>query len=366
MRGYKVIAIESPVKNVPHRKDDVAIRGLNPVPHLSYVRALRSFARRRATSYDVVLEKGWRLSGLALAAFRQQGIPGALVENDARYWSEPIASLRTMTRYCLHRVARLASSSYSRRAPVTIAETEELRDLLVKYSRISPDQIEVVGLGVNHALFQSMTQASARDRLGIGRAVTVLLYAGGMDRYHDLNPLIEALGQVKLPTFELHLVGDGVRRSEYEERARQARVAVRFHGQVPHPEVPRYIATADLCLAPYCENAFYDRAVSFSTLKIPEYMACGRPVASNPSGNIRRLIKHQESGFLVSNDISSWAQCLRALPSREALDSMGHEAARTVEPLTWEKTSARYLQVCQRLAEKRVHRMTKGSCSVNS
>ena len=105
---------------------------------------------------------------------------------------------------------------------------------------------------------------------------------------------------------ELHVVGDGEYRVRCEEKARRAQIRLRFHGHVPHSMVPQYIAAADLCVAPYRTSAFHNGLLPFSTLKIPEYMACGRPVVSVPSGSIERLIEDRVSGFLFPNEVSSW------------------------------------------------------------
>jgi glycosyltransferase involved in cell wall biosynthesis len=78
-------------------------------------------------------------------------------------------------------------------------------------------------------------------------------------------------------------------------------------------------------------------------------MASGRPVVSVPSGHIKKIIQHQVSGFLFPNDVVSWVTFLTMLPSREELMQMGAAAARAVESMTWEKTAARYLEVCQKL-----------------
>jgi len=346
---YRVIAIE------PHReyyiggKDDLATRGLNPLSHISYLQALRSFSMRWAHTYDLILEKGWRLSGFLSAAFRLRGVPGVLVENDVRRWSEPVGDFRTVGKYILHSSAQFLAGFYSRRVPMIIAETDELKTMLVRQRGVSPDKIAVVGLGVNHTLFYPKDQAAARTSLGISLAATVLLYVGGMDKYHDLGPIIEALTRVSLPALELHLVGDGENQTQYEERARRAQIPVQFHGHVPHSMVPEYIAAADLCIAPYRTNAFRNHLVTFSTLKIPEYMACGRPVVSVPSGNIQKLIEDQVSGFLFPNDVYSWVSFFAAPPSREQLHGMGRAAAQAVQPLSWEKTAARYFEVCQDL-----------------
>jgi glycosyltransferase involved in cell wall biosynthesis len=348
-RKYKVITIESLAEHPSRHKDDESIKGLNPFAYLAYLRTLRSFARQHACSYDLILEKGWRLSGFLVTAFGRQGVPGVLIENDVRYWSEPIVNLRTASKYMLHGMAQFVAGFCSRRAPFVIAETEELKAMLVRHMGISADRLEVVGLGVDHALFHPQDQQSVRESLNINPAATILLYVGGMDKYHDLGPVIDALDQVRLPSVELHVVGEGEHRSQYEERARGARIPVRFHGRVPHSLVPQHIAAADVCIAPYRTSAFPDGRIPFSTLKLPEYMACGRPVVSIPTGHVRSLVEDQISGFLFPNDVSSWASFLRAFPSRAQLREMGRVAARAVEHLSWERTAARYLEICQRL-----------------
>ena len=345
--NFEVVAIEAETESTSEPKDDIAARGLNVFAHISYLHKLRDFSRQLARSYDLVFEKGWRLSGFLASALRRQGVPGVLVENDVRHWSEPIGSARAVAKYGAHRAAQYLAGFYSRRIPLIIAETDELKAMLVGERGILPECIEVVGLGVDHDLFRPLDQACSRKTLGILPEALVLLYIGGMDTYHDLGPVIDALARLSVPGLELHLVGDGEFRGIYQTRTSQTRLPVRFHGQVPHDRVPEFIAAADLCLAPYRVTAFPNGSVSFSTLKIPEYMACARPVVSVPSGHIKRLIEHQESGFLFTNDTPSWISFLKDPPSREKLKRMGRRAMQAVESKTWEKTAERYLEGCQ-------------------
>src|SRR5262245_43263127 len=148
---YKVIAIQPHTRTPSDAKDDNATRGLHPLRHISYCRRLWSFCQREAGSYDVVLEKGWRLSGYLLDGFGRKGIPGVLIENDVRRWTEPLTSFPALAKYILHSTAHRVSSRCSRRASAVIAETQELKQMLVEHRRLSPEQIEVVGLGVDHA-----------------------------------------------------------------------------------------------------------------------------------------------------------------------------------------------------------------------
>jgi glycosyltransferase involved in cell wall biosynthesis len=350
---FKVIAIEPELEDARDRKDDVATAGLNIFSHVSYLRKLSRFSAQEARSFDFVFEKGWRLSGFLSAAFARQAVPAVLVENDVRYWSDSLGSIRGVAKYGAHKAAQCIAGFYSRRIPLIIAETDELKTMLVETRGVAAQSIEVVGLGVDHDLFRPLDQASSRKTLGIHTDAFVLLYVGGMDTYHDVGAAIDALTKITVPLLELHLVGDGEFRAAYEAKARHARVPIRFHGQVPHDKVPEFIAAADLCLAPYRVSAFPNESVCFSTLKIPEYMACARPVASVPSGHIKKLIDDQKSGFLFANDASSWIAFFERLPSRDRLKEMGRVASRAAEPITWGKTAERYLELCEALAAQR-------------
>ena len=344
---YRVIAIEPESATSGGHKDDTATRGVHPLQHLSYCWRLDTFARQHASSFDVVLEKGWRLSGLLSASFRRAGVPTALVENTVSLWTDPVSGISGISKYALHRAAVTVTNACCHRIPIVIAETEQLKEKLVIHRGLSPDRIRVVELGVDHRLFRPMDQQGARDALGIAPDVPVLVYVGGIDEFHDLEPLIDALGRVK--GAELHVVGNGEYRARAEARAASHGIRSRFYGHVPHPSVPHYIAAADLCIAPYRTSAFHDGLVTFATLKIPEYMACARPVVSVPSPAIQRLIEDGVNGFLLPNDTSSWTSFLAALPPRERLASIGRAAAESVRSIAWDRTARRYFEICEEL-----------------
>ncbi|RPJ87027.1 MAG: glycosyltransferase [Acidobacteria bacterium] len=341
--GLSLESIENRNLKQGPRVDDEAGRGVNPLSHFLYMRTVGEFARRTAGRFDLVLEKGWRLSGYLAHCVEKSGGAGAVVENDARCWTDSRMDPRTMLKWLLHSAAQRLAGRYSAKSLVVIAETEELRQQLHSVRRIPLDKIKVVPLGVNHSLFRPADQESARAQLDIAFGRTILLYVGGMDKYHDLLPLLDALQGLSLPELELHIVGEGEYRPRYQAAAEKIQSRVVFHGRVPHGRVPLYIAASDLCVAPYCAEAFYDQTVSFSTLKIPEYMACARPVASIPSGEIKRLIQPGISGFLFPNSAPGWRTFLHSCPDRDTLRGMGQAAWKAVEHRTWEQTARGYL-----------------------
>ena len=343
---FRVESIEPATTGMAAR-DDVAARGLNPLSHFAYMKSLRDYASRSAGSYDLVLEKGWRLSGYLSRAFAVRGVRAILIENDARAWNEPIRTMRAVVKYLAHSAAQAVAARCSRQVHAIAAETEQLKSALVAERGIDPARIHVVPLGVDHTVFRPCDMRVARTELGTAPDAMVMLYVGGMDQYHNLSPLLEAL-RVRSPAgLELHFVGDGEYRARYEALALGLPVAVRFHGQVPHRRVPVHIAAADVCLAPYHTSGFRDNEVSFSTLKIPEYMACERPVISVPSGHIRALVTDGVTGFLFNNEAASWAAFLAHVPDRTRLAGMGRAAGPSVAHLNWRDTARRYLEIAR-------------------
>ena len=349
-RPYRVLAIEPGAAAVTG--DDNAARGLHPLKHLSYCRTLQRFAKSHASSFDVVLEKGWRLSGWLSMAFRRSGAPAILVENDVRFWTEPLSGVRQLSKYALHGLSHGVATACTRRLSQVIAETDDLKRLLVDRRGLDPERIAVVELGVDHEQFRPMDQAHARRLLGIGSEAYVMTYVGAMDEYHDLAPVIDGLAATRAPV-DLHVVGGGEFRERYEDQARNAGISARFYGPVPYTDVPTHIAAADVCIAPYRREGFRDRVFTFSTLKIPEYLACGRPVVSVPSQRTRALIADGVSGFIVENEASSWRDFLATPPARERLAAMRADAARAVESVTWAATARKYLDICTRTIVER-------------
>ncbi|RPJ43903.1 MAG: glycosyltransferase [Candidatus Latescibacterota bacterium] len=328
--------------------DDAAVRGVGLGEFFRYVGAVRRFTDRTAPSFDVVLEKSWILSGYVAARSARLGIPGILVENIPPLLHAPGGGLGALPKRLRQIVARSYAGRCARRASRVIAETDELKLALVDGWRLDASAVDVVGLGVDRDLFRPGDREEARRLLRIDPDATMLLYAGVLDRTHSLGPLLEALRAAPAGRFVFHIAGDGGLRGEYEKLARAAAIPVVFHGRVPHERMPVLIRASDLCVAPYETTVFPGGRLVYSTLKVPEYMACGRPVASVPSGGIRRMIRHGETGFLLANEREAWGALLRELPPRDRLREMGEAAAREAPAPDWGETAARYLEICER------------------
>ena len=345
--GFKVIEVKPDSSQRPHCVDDAAVRGVGYSDFFSYLASIRRFIATELPSYDMVLEKSWLLSGYISSHCRRRGIPAALVENIVPMLGGAPKSPSELLRYARLWAARFITGRYIRNTPRIIAETEQLKKALVRHWRIPASRVRVVGLGVDRHRFHPMEQTKARSVLGIPQDVKVLLYAGGLDRTHDLTPVLEAMTAYPDPSLQLHIVGDGMLREAYESRRCACRDRLFFHGRVPYEKIPEYVAAADLCLAPYDPAAFPGGEVAYSSLKIPEYLAAARPVVSVPSGHILNLIKPGVSGFLFPNQPGHWLEFLQRLPPRAILKQMGERALRTTAFRSWEDTACDYFSICE-------------------
>ena len=328
--------------------DDSAMRGVSIPEFLKFLRALRRFTGRELQGFDVVLEKSWLLSGYVSSLCRGRGQLGVPIENIV-----PNAAQAARGQWM--KLLRLKAGSWIagrllRGAPLVIAETEFLKKEIGDFWKIPLERIAVVDLGVDRNLFRPADQGAARNALGIDNATTALLYVGVLDFTHNLAPAITALGSGRLPNLELHVVGDGQRASEYRKLAQETGANVRFHGRVPHGQVPQWIAASDLCLAPYDSSAFASGQLGYATMKIPEYLSAGRAVVSVPSGRVSLLVRDGVTGFLFRNESSNWAKFLRELPARTRLQEMGQAAAAT-RLQSWDDTADAYFEHCLRLLD---------------
>lgn len=348
--SLRVIEIEPTREAMTIGNDDAALRGVGYVEFIGYLKTLARFAANELTQFDVVLEKSWLLSGLVSRMCARRGQAAIPIENYV-----PLSTQGTR-RDALSRVrlgmARRIAGYCLRRAPLVVAETEHLKRSIGRFWRVDDQRIDVIGLGVDRSLFRPIDRQGARRDLGLETGSTILLYVGVLDRAHDLEPVIRAVGALPdSSTIRLHIVGDGALRSHYQQICAPWSDRVEFHGRLAHRDVPQYIGAADLCLAPYEPSWFPGEEVGYSTLKVREYLSSGRPVVSVPSGVLTELIQPGENGFLVRNVLEAWQEFLQDLPARESLAKLGDNAAAT--PLEgWDEVAQRYLTACREVIRR--------------
>ena len=114
---------------------------------------------------------------------------------------------------------------------------------------------------------------------------------------------------------------------------------VYFIGQLPHDQVPQYLAASDLLAATYKQSNFF----YFSPLKIVEYMAMGKPIIATSLGQINELLA-DGGGILVEPGDSARLvkEFNRLIEDHNLLRTMGLIArTRVLTKYTWEQNAER-------------------------
>jgi glycosyltransferase involved in cell wall biosynthesis len=296
-----------------------------------YKQVLDQFVRSHVGEFDLVMEKEWPLLGLLSEAFSHHKIPTVLLAEAVYKFSAK--SGRFSPKNPVKKIAKQAlrpgfdqfrshlRRKWSQRATGIIAETEQLKSFLIENGyATAKTPIYPIPYGINEHIFKPRDRSWCRQQLGIPEEAYVLTYVGSLNRFiQEPGPLIEALGREKPKDVVLHIVGDGALQHQLEELARQFEAPVIFHGRLPQEKAVLYIGAANLCSAPYDKSVYPDEKFTCASLKIPEYMACGRPVLTTTCERMEDLLDGERYGFLVDNQVDSYREFFRHLPSREKL-----------------------------------------------
>lgn len=170
------------------------------------------------------------------------------------------------------------------------------------------------------------------------------LYAGkGIELIARLAPLC--------PWAQFHVVG-GTPGDIERWRATTATVTnLHLHGFVAPRDVPRYLRSFDVVLAPYQRNVSVyggtgNVAKWMSPLKLFEYMAAGCTIVCSDLPVLREILEHESTALLCEpDDAAAWAAALGRLEADPALRGRLAEAGRRQFELhyTWTGRAHRVL-----------------------
>ena len=185
--------------------------------------------------------------------------------------------------------------------------------------------------------------AAIRATLGLERSELVG-FVGSMKPWHGVGTLLEAVALLasRRPQLRLLVVGDGPALADLNARAHQADLVDRCHliGPVPSAEVPGYLATLDVAVAPYLHPGL-DEGFYFSPLKVVEAMAAARPVVASRFQPIETMLGG--TGRLVpAGDAAALAQALADLLDDPAgARALGRSArSRALRQFSWRGVAA--------------------------
>lgn len=247
-------------------------------------------------------------------------------------------------------------------AGAVVSVCPEILTWMQKQWKIPEDRCRVIRNGVDPERFCPQDAVVPRRVLGLEETGRYVGFVGGFFPWHGLETLIEAVPFVlqKVPGARFLLVGDGQERSLLEARAGEMGLgrAIRFVGRVEFGEVPRWIAACDVCVVLHKATRSYPG----DSMKLWEYLACGRPVVTTAGPGYGETVEAIGCGLPVKpNDPQDLAQRLvQLLEDAELRARMGQRGRMAVlREHTWDARAAMLDELCRSLRQERSYRASE-------
>jgi len=233
-----------------------------------------------------------------------------------------------------------------------------IRDYLCRNYDVREDSVLVVSNGANPEFSRPMDKTECRNQLGLPSYGHYLVFVGSLKKWHGIDQLVPLMPALvaDIPGLHLLIVGDGEKKDDLERRVAKMGMSqnIILAGRVPFEQVPVYINAGDICLAPYFEEGLNETGIS--PLKIFEYMACGRPIVTNPVGGLDSLFREHEIGVMIhSMEPSDWEKPIKdLLGDPERMKTLGDNGCRAVQThYSWKAICEKIENTLERLASSK-------------
>ena len=244
-------------------------------------------------------------------------------------------------------IERLVLSS----ATKVITVSDEMAEALIQVGTVR-EKICVIPDGTDEKMFNpSVSGDEKRIELGLDTA-PVIIYHGDIKHPDGVDILFEAFKKVvaEIPEAKLLILGGGgAYFEELKATMQQSEVgpSVVFMGWVPHAEVPKYIAAADVGAMPMRAIRNHECYLSF---KLFEYWGVGKPIVTSRLRAISKVVQNGVNGLIVEpEDPDALADAfVQLIADPQKAKEMGMEGRRLVENVfNWDAIMEKELALYQ-------------------
>ncbi len=207
-----------------------------------------------------------------------------------------------------------------------IAQSEGMGEDFIKNYGFLKEQVSIIN---NSLAVEFEKELDADNEI---EKENYILYAGRLEKQKGLEMLLLAFSRMKNNTMKLYLIGNGSKRQELEEKARELNIADRVRFIEYTTEIVAYYKKAKVtALSSYYEG--------FPNVLV-ESLACGTPVVAFdlPSGP-KEIIVEDQNGYLVEHlNIIELATALDKAVNKEwDVSAIKQTAARYRQSIIMEK-----------------------------
>lgn len=218
-----------------------------------------------------------------------------------------------------------------------VALSEPNKQELIDLYGVEPEKITVIPNGVDLSRFRPDPEARAQVRreLELESQGLVGIFVGHEFERKGLGVVLEAVRGLPL---DLLVAGNG------NPAAYPGQDRVKFLGHLD--DLERYYAAADFLVMPTRHDV--------SPLVGPEALACGLPLLMTPVGGVAEYLQDGVNGRFIERDPAPLRRLLvQLLEGPAELERMAAQARPSVEDRDWKTIAVRYLDLLDRLDDKR-------------
>ncbi len=277
---------------------------------------------------------------------------GAVFANKAKipyiyYWYDIVHVLNVPKQFSW--LAKIIEKRIIKKSDSIVVINEVLKDYIIDFGA-DPKITEVIPGGVDFERFNPLNVDSNyyREKYGFSDEDTVLFFMGWLYHFAGLKEVIKELSQIKdeHPNIKLLIVGRGDAYSDLKDLIKiyELEKTVIMTGEMPYEEIPKLIASADICLLPAHNNEIMKDIVP---IKIYEYLAMHKPVITTTlSGVMKEFGKDNGVLYVQSQeDVIPTALTL----DEEEIKKIKISAKFFIEDYSWTKIIDEFEEFCNDL-----------------
>ncbi|MBN1502112.1 glycosyltransferase family 4 protein [Candidatus Woesearchaeota archaeon] len=176
-----------------------------------------------------------------------------------------------------------------RRADKIMAVSDETKNYFVTKYPFVKNKITVIPPAVG-LMFKPLDRKKCRKGFGLRNGEKILLYLGRLEKEKQVDILIKLISNTK---YKVIIAGAGREEQRLKEQA-QGSKNIAFIGEVYGESVPKLINCADALV-------LLSKHEGMPTVVL-ESLACGIPVLSTDTGDVRKVVIDGKTGFIVTPD----------------------------------------------------------------
>ena len=215
------------------------------------------------------------------------------------------------------------------------------------------DKISVIPAGVDFEKFNPQTDGSSiREKYGIKKNDILLFFMGWIYDFSGMKEVAESLSNNDNENIKLMIVGEGdlykhLSKMKSENNLNEKLILT---GKIPFEEVPKHIASADICLLPAYKNEIMMNIVP---IKIYEYMAMGKPVIATNLPGLKKEFGNNNGIIYIENPEQTLEKAIY-LYENYMIKSEGNKASLYSRDQDWNKITNEFESMLKNVPKKNV------------